>query len=117
MYGLYEKYRNLSVTVNGEDGPLDYTIWDLCDRGFLPDLPGVPIMPCGQESAAVAAARIAMKAGQKCKRVAVAATPDMRAMKATKGCRDTGSQGGQDCHGDYSDAARHGGQLWQYQPP
>jgi len=38
-YTLYREYANLKVTVEDPtDGPLEYTIFDLCDRGFSPDV-------------------------------------------------------------------------------
>lgn len=46
-YEVMQAYSQLKVTVQGEAGPLTYTIFDLCDRGILPDIPGQELfMPC-----------------------------------------------------------------------
>ena len=39
---LDRKWTNLSVEVRGKT----YTTWDICARGILPDIPGMPTMPC-----------------------------------------------------------------------
>lgn len=46
-YQMHVQFKDLKVTVQSDQGPLEYDIFDVCDRGLLPDVPGQElIMPC-----------------------------------------------------------------------
>eukprot|EP00928_Gymnodinium_smaydae_P021460 TRINITY_DN18371_c0_g1_i1.p1 TRINITY_DN18371_c0_g1~~TRINITY_DN18371_c0_g1_i1.p1 ORF type:complete len:1029 (+),score=266.97 TRINITY_DN18371_c0_g1_i1:173-3259(+) len=46
-YQAMRAYSQLNTTVQGANGPLEYNIYDVCDRGVLPDVPGsLLVLPC-----------------------------------------------------------------------